>query len=162
MEAETPTIKTFSNGCKLVVSTSEHAIRLAPHLRPYDMLECRCGGQEPVEALLSGLENDNETYTVLLPDGTPIAMFGTGRAPVTHEPYIWLLGSDSLRSVGLQFLRECRAIVQWLVEPYGSASNYVYAGYVTTIRWLKWMGATLDSEQEIRGVPFYKFTLKAL
>lgn len=161
MEADIE-IKTFSNGCKLVCSTLEHAIRLAPHLRPYDILECRATGFEPIDALLYALENDNETYTVVLPDGTPIAMFGIGRPIGKAEAYIWLLGSDKVQSVGLQFLRECRAIVQWMVEPYGYASNYVYAGYDTSVRWLKWMGATFTELRELCGVPFYKFTLTAL
>ena len=156
------TIKTFSNGCSLAVATEDHALRLAPHLRPYDILECRTLGHEPYEALMFGLENDNETYTVLTPEGVPIAMFGTGRNLLTHEAYIWLLGSDRLQSVGLQFLRECKAIVQWLVEPYGEASNYVYARYKTTVRWLAWMGATFQEPTEICGLPFIKFTLKAL
>lgn len=162
MEANQTPIKTFSNGCKLVIANEVHAIKLAPQLRPYDMLECRACGMEPFEALMYALEHDDETYTVLLPDDTPIAMFGVGKAVPLNEAYIWLLGSNGIERVGLQFLRECRALVQWLVEPYGEALNYVAADYSKSVRWLKWMGAEFLDIVHLRGVAFIQFKLTAV
>lgn len=160
---DSPTIKAYPNGERIVISTYDHALYLSTRLRPYDILECHANNLTPLEALMMGIDLGNETYTVLNSSNLPVAMFGTGRSNGgVGDPYIWLLGSDGMKNVSLRFLRECKGIIQWLVEPYGKAYNYVFAGYKTTIKWLLWCGASFIEEVEIRGVRFFKFVITSI
>jgi len=151
-------LKKYESGAEIVVATVEHAIELAPKLREFDMLECTAMGISPLSALVLGIEESDQVYTILSPEGEAIGIFGSGVNPMF--PYVWLLGSDGIRERAYEFIKDSPRIAQELVRPYGYAKNYVYAEYKDSIRWLEWMGATFDYEKVYFDEhPFYEFKI---
>lgn len=155
-------IKTYPSGASLVFATHQHAISLAPRLRPYDELECHAFGLTPLAALVAGLDEAIDCYTVLGADDKPMAMFGTTRVPVENTVSIWLLTAKGFERYAYDFIRDSQTMIEHLLEPHGSAVNYVYAGYEQAIKWLKFCGASFHTVVEIGGLPFIKFSLTSI
>ena len=131
-------------------------------MRPFDLLECHCGGHGPEDALEIGLVSDLCTFTIADKfDGTPLAMFGCGGED-TDEPYIWALASDLLvPRAGRDFIRHSPEWIKAMLKAVGGkASNYVHAENTDATRWLLYCGAEFSDEIfHKNNQPFLKFTI---
>ncbi len=143
--------------CKLVPATLDHVYKLGPKLRHYDRMEVGAFFTCNEDALLNGLDKDDQTYTGLDTQGEPFVMFGVGIE--NNQPYIWLLGSKGIEENALTFARQSKKILPELIKPYGVVSNLVYADYGSSIKWLKWLGAKFLTKVEINGYLFYEFII---
>ncbi len=135
---------------------------LAETMRPFDVLECRCGGHSPEDALMIGLTLDLCTFTIADKfDGTPLAMFGCGGED-TDEPYIWALGSDLLvPRAARDFIRHSPEWIKAMLKAVGGkASNYLHIDNTDAARWLLFCGAEFSPEIVLKNnQPFLKFTI---
>ena len=152
-------IKKYSNGCRAVLATKEHAKELAPFLRLKDRLEVNAEQFSTCEeALMAGLNNDDLTITALDKEGKPFAMFGVGTA--LDKPYIWLLGSAGVKDNWYVFAKASKYLLPFLITDYPVVSGLVIKEYKISIKWLKWLGAIFIREVEHNGTPFYEFIIK--
>lgn len=151
-------IKEYSNGCKAVLATEQHAKELAPFLRGYDRMEVGAYGfTDCEEALTEAVKNDDITITALDADGVPFAMVGVGNAG--KMPYIWLLGSDAVQDNWYVFAKASKEFLPHLMKDYPIVTNFVLKDYTASVRWLKWLGAKFIREVDFNGALFYEFII---
>lgn len=104
--------------------------------------------------------------TTGLVDGVPVCVFG-----VTHTNDIsgvaipWLITTNRLEKHARLFLAHCRGVVMGMRSGCRLLVNYVDARNTRAIKWLRWLGFTLDAEPiafGVQGFPFYRFTMEGL
>jgi hypothetical protein len=141
-------------------ATYEDCLNLAPNLRQEDKDEAWVSGRYlPEEALIECLRvTPNAKVGVV--DGEVICMFGVTSALRVDTGMPWMLGSDGIKSVSREFLRRNKEALDEVSVGYTWLNNYVWSKNTTHIRWLKWMGFTIEyqsmhvgHDQEI----FYRF-----
>lgn len=150
-------IKQYKSGHKVVVAHPRHIPYLAKNMRKEDLKEVSCFSGTAEEALLNALEQDEATMTVLDPYNIPYAMFGGGK--VDEDAYIWMLGTEDIKTYRLEFLKRCREWVWGFVGIYEKVFNFVHCDNELALKWLKWCGAEFTTEISINGEPFYKFMI---
>ena len=141
-------------------ATYEDCLALAPVLRQEDKDEVWASGKHlPEEALIRCLRSTPQTKVAEI-DGEIICMFGVSPAKDMRIGIPWMLGSDGIKKVSKEFLRRNQEALAEISTGYTSLINYVWSKNTTHIRWLKWMGFTIEyqsmqvgHDQEI----FYRF-----
>ena len=132
---------------------------IAENMRKEDRQEVLAyGGGEPLEAMVSGFIHSDDPRTVLVGD-EPVAMFGSG---IVEEGVgaVWLLGTDGIKDIKVQFLRESKYWLNQLYEDYDLLFNFVDERNEVHIKWLKWLGFTFLKRHENFGFenrPFIEF-----
>jgi hypothetical protein len=146
---------------EIVPATPDHARALV--LREGDALEVAALGLSPQQALQQSLARSMwaEAYLVDGPQGHEVAaIVGLCRASLLAGPGVpWLLTGPACERHAKTFLRESR---RQLARMRGSCLplvNFVHADYRRAIRWLEWLGFTLEPSQLLNGAPFRRFTL---
>jgi Protein of unknown function (DUF2833) len=139
-------------------ATADDAAELAISMRDDDLRELAIGGSPgPYEALLRGIVNSDEAYTLIGKHGEVAAMGGVvGLSPVIGSP--WMLGADTIEDIAIPFLRLSRAHLHAAHTRYPHLYNQVWEGNVTHIRWLKWLGFTVSEAPKDRPhfLPFWR------
>lgn len=134
-------------------------LNLAQTMRKADIIEVRRShGLGPLEALEYSVQHSDECYSMFLPDGTIIGMYGCGGVDILGVP--WMLGTDHLLKVAKPFLLRCHQFVDRWNERYPILFNYVDAENKTAQRWLRFLGFTfirLVPDHGIEKTPFYEF-----
>ena len=132
---------------------------IAENIREDDRREILAmNGEEPLDAMVSGFIYSDNPRTVLVGD-TPVAMFGSGEV----EPgvgVVWLLGTDGIEDISIQFLRESKHWLEQLHDKYEMLFNYVDERNTVHIKWLRWLGFKFINRHEQFGVenrPFIEF-----
>ena len=150
--------KTYKSGHSVVTAELKHVDFLASNMREEDVAEVEAMGHTPKEALLTALERDDFTFTVLDPHKIPYAMFGAGQA---EPPYIWMLGTNDVRLYQFEFLKRCREWVWGFVGIYEKVHNYVSLDNKTAIKWLEWCGAVFVGDViNVNGKDFQRFEIE--
>lgn len=146
---------------EIVIATEEHIIEVANKARPEDKAELWAATMStPIVTLRRGLEHSDTAYAGLL-DGMAVCVWGV--APVcllTGLGAPWMVGTSDLDIHATKFLRRCRAPLLELFSGYDRLENYVDARNTKAIRWLKFMGFTINNDPQPYGMfslPFYKF-----
>lgn len=145
---------------EVVPATPEHAEELALTMREADVAELWASSLcEPREALINGIKCSDQAMTGLL-DGEVACMFGvTPTSMLGGNGIVWMLGSDLIEQHPKHFLRRCRAEVAVMARNYDVLHNWVDDRNVKSIRWLRWLGFTVESPQArgAAGLPFRYF-----
>lgn len=140
----------------------EDAALIAPLLRIEDILEIKKMGQFSVEkALRHSIEQSFGGMTgIFFHDNRPIALFGV--APFLDMGVPWLVGTPDITYHQKTFLRETRFWVRQWQKHYSHLTNIVDADYGAAIRWLTWLGFTINPPEPLGldGRLFCRFTLK--
>ncbi len=144
-------------GCKVTLATMEHAEYVAKNMRAIDVLEAKCIGHTPLEAVSCGLEIDDITLTGFDKEGNPACIMGAGKHDIA---YIWLLGTDAIEKNSYVFLKMSRDIIKFLAKPYGVVSNFVHKDNLVSRRWLTFCKAEFVNEVSLDNQPFYQFQIK--
>jgi hypothetical protein len=113
----------------------------------------------PEEALRESLSLSELAWTCLV-EGVPAFMWGVGRkgSLISRTGAPWLLGTEAIRRVSREFLRQCPLYVARMQERFPVLENFVHAENRLSIRWLKWCGFTLGEKPlRINGEDFYLF-----
>lgn len=114
---------------------------VASALRVADRAESLLLGFAPRDGLGLSVAASKEVWTVDV-DGVPAAMFGLGHtASASGAP--WLLATDRFLLNGMGVARRARRIVaSW--SRYGSLENWCDARNTTALRFLAWLGFTVE------------------
>lgn len=131
---------------EIVQATEDHVAELAPAMRGADAREIWASSRRtPKEALDLSLAVSRDTARAGLVDGRTVCMFGVARGTFLSPcASPWLLASDELPKHARAFLRMSREYVQRLRQEYVELSNFVDARNVYAVKWLRWLGFTVE------------------
>ena len=88
-------------------------------------------------------------------EGKPIGMFGvTPVDGVDEVGQVWLLGSDEINNIRVQFLKESKRWLEEISKDYEMLCNVVHEGNTLHHRWLKFLGFRFLSANRH---PFFEF-----
>src|SRR5262245_49618128 len=138
-------------------ATEQDARELAPRLRDQDHAEVLALGSNPLEALQESVATAREAWTYRDGAGDIICMAGVCPQTLIGQTGVpWLLGSDLVRAHAPTLFRESRRMVgQWL-DTFPILQNQVPADYTAALRWVRWLGFTVEPIQ-----PFHTVRLTA-
>lgn len=141
---------------KLVLPTAQHVCHVAAHLRAGDAEELRLwNGSTPGGGVLASVRCSQVVNTVLVSD-EPAGLCGVNRGRV------WLLGTDLLTASQREVRSSVRLSRAWVTDQarrFGRLFNFVWAGNAVSVRWLAWLGFTLEPALPLgcAGAPFHPF-----
>lgn len=147
-------------------ATIDHARHIDAHARPDDRRELDAAyGRTPFQAIMKSKELSSFSQTGLA-DGVPAIIWGVSRGGVIPNYGIpWLVCSDLLDrdDVAIRFLRMCREPLVAFLAEYDILLNYVDVRNTRAIRWLKFMGFTVEEDNPqpygVKQLPFYRFKM---
>ena len=123
---------------------SGHA-KIAPYLRQADVDELKAlSGVSPEIGVAYSIASSQKGYAAYY-DGTLTAIFGISNG------LIWLVGTDAITKHPITFFRTSKQIFHELTKGHNYLHNYVDARNKLHLRWLKWIGFTIE-EAQILGV----------
>lgn len=144
------------------VATRDDCFDLAARLRKEDRLEVsHTWGLSPIQSILLGFRT-GVTFAVVW-ETEVVALFGCGGVPGVYG-VPWMLASPTLSKIQKSFLRECREYVRMMLMIYGHLENWVWAGNEVHIKWLRWLGFTIEAPQPhgIHDQPFHRFYMRTM
>ena len=130
---------------ELVAPTEELVQKIADNMRKEDVAEVWASHHHlPYDALMGGWEV-SDYNTVVLVDGEPICMFGLAKGDLlSGSGVVWLLGCDLAKKHKRVFLKISKPIIDEMLTICPRLSNMVHAKNKASIRWLKWLGFTIE------------------
>jgi len=123
------------------------ALHVAHNLRLADKEELRAGGTDDYIACLSESFASSSVCRVALVDGVPVAVLGVCDSKLDGVGIIWMLGTDGIYKISRQFLKGSARELSLLSAGYKTLFNYVYSENRLSIKWLEWLGFTIDNEE---------------
>ena len=96
-------------------------------------------------------------------DGKAFAILGVGaRTLFAEHGSPWLLGTDAITEHQNWFLRETRRQVLIMLGRHQFLENWVDARNSTSIKWLEWLGFSLDEPAPfgVAQLPFRRFEMR--
>ena len=146
-------------------ATQAQALEMAPRMRLDDQLEVwASSGTTPLEALMRSINSPGEHWAAL-DDGKVVAMFGISQRSLLGAKDVgvpWMLGGDGLENNTKVLLRLSRDFIKEASRQFEVLCNYVDARYTAAIRWLEWLGFTMERAKPygFEGLPFHRFELR--
>ena len=147
---------------RVLPATLAHAAALASRLRPADEAEVRALGERPYEALRTSIVRGLWADAYLV-DGEVAAIVGLGLSSFLGGHGVpWLLTSPLVDRHRKTFLRCSRATLARMLAETPRLENRVHAGNAQTIRWLRWLGFSLETAVKTppRGASFRHFHIE--
>ena len=133
---------------------------LYPKIREVDVEEVKATiGLDINDGLMASYLTSDETFTMVADDSDLLGMFGISKTADPMISVVWMLCTERLK-YSKTFIKLSK---QWVIEQNKKHSilmNYVDAGNITSIKWLKHLGFVLINRVEEFGVgkkPFYEF-----
>ena len=123
------------------------AIRLYKELRVDDMLEIIGLNHHPWTAVEYSIKASDKAFTATTLDDDVICVFGVTKTHVDTVGCVWMLGTDRVRSIKREFIRNCKEWEAELGADYRCLINVVSTSNKISMRWLKWLGAEFLREQ---------------
>jgi hypothetical protein len=141
----------------------EDAMLMAHKMRVSDVKEIWASHRlRPLEALAHCIRNAERARTGRV-DGEIACIFGISRQNLLGMVgTIWMLGTNLLEQHGIKFLRENKREIIDLSAEFTIIENYCDARNTVTIRWLEWLGFTVEEAQPYGAynMPFHRFHKK--
>lgn len=113
--------------------------------------------------MASALASDWVVAVVRESSDLAIAVFGVCPAWLPGHGIPWLLAAPELEEVHSRtFLRYCRRFLSRMLADYSVLANWVDARNTAAMRWLRWLGFTLQPAAPFGplGLPFHPFNLR--
>lgn len=145
----------------MIPATIEHAIHIARHARREDVLELWAAGRtDPLSAMRKGMFNSTGRALTGMIAGEPVCMWGIAEGSLLGNVGVpWMIGSARLDAHAMTFLRRCASQLDQLAAGYELLSNWIDARNTKAIRWLRWLGFTVEAAEEygFDRKPFHPF-----
>lgn len=152
------------SGYQLVPATYELLQQVAASVRPDDEREIWAASRLPtLEALrLSCLGSRNPL--VGKAGDSVLCAFGVAQRSLlfSNDGEPWMVATYALERHARRFLRVSREVVNHWRKEYDVLENWVDARNIAALRWLSWLGATLEQPARPYGAeqrPFFHFYL---
>lgn len=128
-------------------ATREDIARFAVKMRPEDIEEawtlCRLSGYE---GLMQSYEVSKECQIGVL-DGKIFCIYGC--TPGGDEASIWMMFVKDIQALPMSFFRKSREYLQNMLKTYGRIGNYVRPENTFILKWLTWLGFTIEPLEQI-------------
>lgn len=140
----------------------EDASAIAPHLRDADKNEITASSGPNHETAIVYSILSSDAWTVCLPDGTPICIYGVGDDSRDGMGIPWMIGTNEMIKHRKALIRDARKWIEGkLQDHYLILYNYVDGRNTAHIKWLHHMGFVVSDTPEYIGhdpeVPFHSF-----
>ncbi len=133
---------------------------VAENMREIDKLEAyEMSGLEPLMALKASVMSSKRVVATRF-NGTPNAIFGVVEVNfLAGHGVPWVLTTDACVSLPSVFMRMTKDIYPALTTGYNILTNYVHEDNIKSIKWLEYLGFTLEPPQPmgINGENFRLF-----
>lgn len=119
-------------------------------------------GLSPRAALDVSSKVSRDTFVGLV-NGVPICAFGIGQRTLLDDVGVpWLLGTPDIRKHARIFLTVSKTWIGNEAKKYSRLENWVDARHTRAVKWLKWLGFTVDdpTPHGIKGMPFHRFHME--
>lgn len=157
-------ITTMTGGVSILPATLEDVMDFSRLIRSADRREAEAlGFRSAEEGLVRGLRYSELAWTARAGEHM-VCIFGVAPGSIMLETGIpWLVSSFYLEQHARSFLRHSRPYLAAMLRLYPRLRNFVDCRNTAAIRWLEWLGFTLDGPLPVGlgGEPFYRFTLEA-
>lgn len=126
-------------------ATSARVEHVAAHLRAADRAELAITspGEDPAAVLRDSVQGARLAIVAAV-DGVPAIVYGVSPTPDPYIGSVWMLSTKDLHRVRRQFIERCRAEVRLMQQHYPVLTNEVHRENTLAIRWLEWLGFTID------------------
>lgn len=148
---------------KIVPATEEHVRYVADRLHEEDAAEVWAWDHKSPHSHLAQSLLVSRDARAGLADGLPILLWGVGQQTLTSDVGIpWALGTFAVPQHGRAIARGSREVVQQYRTWYKLMVNYVDARHRRAVRWLSWLGFTIDPAVPVGPdkVPFHRFWME--
>ncbi len=132
-------------------------------LRAEDVLEIRRrSGRDPYSVLVYSYRHSDEAYVGLINSEIACVWGVAQESLLAEEASIWLLSTPVMETAPVAVARRTRSELRKLLRRYRSLGNYVDSEYTLCLRWLRWLGFTLEEPEPlgVRGELFSRFYIK--
>lgn len=121
---------------------------IAERLRAADVAELAIThpGQAPGDVLRDAIDSARWAIVAEV-DGRPAIVYGVTPTPDPRVGSAWMLATDDLRRVSREFIARCRAEVRLMEQTFLVLFNEVHRENKLALRWLEWLGFTVDRER---------------
>lgn len=155
---------------RIVPATVDMAPGIAARLRTTDYREVVALRGPGVAASLAGdIERSNWSFVAL--DGvTPLAVWGVAHASMCEggEAYgilsgvgvPWCLTTPAVERHPRVFARCSRAWVAQMRREFDELVGLCDGRHAKALRWLRWLGFTVDAPRPVNAVPFHRFGMR--
>lgn len=138
---------------------------LGQNMRPMDRLEYNAmAAGVLVEDGMRYMANLTERGQAAYVDGELLCCWGLFcKTVLANDCDLWMLATPLIETKKAKrlFIQQSKGMARDLLGDFSKGSNWVYEGNKTTIRWLKWLGATFDRDPMMfNGVRFVPFDLR--
>lgn len=153
----------FNDGVIVRDSIAWDISHLAENMRLSDVKEVyESHHHSALKAATLSFYNSTLCYTVEH-NGKLVMMFGA--CPYTFlgsKAAIWMLATKNFDKIHRKLIRHSRGFVRHMLTHYSELDNYVSCDNILSVKWLKWMGATLEEPKPfgIEGRDFIHFTFR--
>jgi hypothetical protein len=142
--------------------SEEHILALAPNLAEADQDEIWAMERGHAEsALRRGLKVSDEAWAWLVNDEVMVIYGVYPRTLVSPIGMPWTLSSKNLGRYAVSFIKESKLTSDRWLHKYSGLENYVDSRHEKSIRWLRYLGYSIDMHKpEPIGpdkIPFFKF-----
>lgn len=134
-------------------------INLGHKLRKEDQAEIKAlANLKGPEALILGLHYSHICISIFTEQDEICAMFGA-QGEKGKDAAVWMLASDEIEKIAIPFLRQNKAVINFINQIHPVLHNVVDARNTLHLNWLKWCGFTFINKQNIgyENKPFYSF-----
>ena len=133
-------------------------------LRREDVIEIqRRTGRDPYTVLVYSYRHSQISYVGLI-NGAIACAWGVAQESIlAEEAVIWLLSTPVMAVAPVAVARRTRQELAKLLRVYPRLGNYVDSEYKLCVRWLRWLGFTVEPPQPtgVRGEMFSRFYMDA-
>lgn len=147
---------------EVVPATQELIDKLKGRFRSADTAEVYAmSGHDIDRAVDDGLKYSDLCFVGLW-EKDPVAVFGVRSVGILEDEGMpWLLGTDRIREQGVRqaFIGLSEVFVRGMLERFEYLENFVDARNLTSIKWLKKIGFTVEAPQRMGflNLPFRRF-----
>lgn len=146
----------------IVDATTEHLEYIQQNMREADREELWAAyHMDPAHSLQISMLCSTRCWTGLI-DGVPICMFGVVPASLVESVgRPWMIGTPAVEKFDRIFLKHCHEVVKNMASEYKTLYNFVDLRNKKAIRWLKWLGFTMEEPAPFGpfNLPFRRFTM---
>ena len=110
------------------------------------------------QALILGFTHSHICISIFTSDHKICGMFGV-QGQIGKDAAVWMLASKDIEKVTIPFLRQNKAVINFINQLHPVLHNVVDARNTLHLKWLKWCGFTFINKQNIgyENKPFYSF-----
>ncbi len=146
------------------VEPNEEYIRvIADDMREADRAEIWASHRStPLDSLMLGWKRSTSSVVVCV-DGKPCVMLGLVIHDIlTGTGIPWLLGTETALKHKREFFKLSPPVVDEMLETCPRLFNYVHDQNKVSIKWLQWVGFTIDDPEPIgvAGEMFHRFHME--